>query len=76
VKGIRLRCRAHNQHTAERDFGTRHMNRFRKREKTGEKAPSRAPGGRRQQDLNPVALDSAPGDSGGLDSASTPSTLP
>ena len=52
VEGIRLRCRAHNQHTAERDFGTRHMNRFRKREKTGENAPTRAPGERRQQDLN------------------------
>lgn len=29
VAGITLRCRSHNQHQAERDFGTRHMARFR-----------------------------------------------
>ena len=31
VAGIRLRCRAHNQHAAERDFGKAHMERSRKR---------------------------------------------
>jgi len=31
IAGITLRCRAHNQHEARRDFGERHMNRFRKR---------------------------------------------
>lgn len=111
VEGIRLRCRAHNQHTAERDFGERHMNRFRKRAKPGAdadrkkaerrsgdaqrapargtlagsersagarairehearpgmNAPSRGPGGRRQQDLNPVVPDSTPAASGRLD---------
>jgi hypothetical protein len=30
VAGITLRCRAHNQRQAERDFGARHMARFRK----------------------------------------------
>jgi hypothetical protein len=32
VEGISLRCRAHNQHAACRDFGDRHMARFRGRQ--------------------------------------------
>ena len=31
VAGVTLRCRAHNQHQAEGDFGARHMARFQKR---------------------------------------------
>jgi hypothetical protein len=31
VDGITLRCRAHNRHSAVRDFGAEHMSRFRKR---------------------------------------------
>jgi hypothetical protein len=31
IDGITLRCRAHNQYEAERDFGTKHMQRFRGR---------------------------------------------
>jgi len=30
IDGITLRCRAHNQYEAERDFGAKHMARFRK----------------------------------------------
>ncbi|MFB3117853.1 MAG: HNH endonuclease, partial [Myxococcota bacterium] len=33
VDEITLRCRAHNQYEAERDFGVKHMERFRKRDK-------------------------------------------
>ena len=33
IDGITLRCRAHNQYEAERDFGVKHMERFRKRDK-------------------------------------------
>jgi hypothetical protein len=32
IEGITLRCRAHNQLRARRDFGERHMARFRKRQ--------------------------------------------
>ncbi len=32
IDGITLRCRAHNQYAAERDFGARHMKRFRTRD--------------------------------------------
>jgi hypothetical protein len=32
IDGITLRCRAHNQYEAERDFGAKHMQRFRRRE--------------------------------------------
>lgn len=31
IDGITLRCRAHNQYEAERDFGAKHMERFRRR---------------------------------------------
>jgi hypothetical protein len=31
IDGITLRCRAHNQYEAERDFGAKHMKRFRRR---------------------------------------------
>ena len=31
IDGITLRCRAHNQYEAERDFGAKHMQRFRGR---------------------------------------------
>jgi 5-methylcytosine-specific restriction endonuclease McrA len=32
IDGITLRCRAHNQHEAERDFGAKHMEHFCKRD--------------------------------------------
>jgi hypothetical protein len=32
IAGITLRCRAHNQQRARRDFGERHMARFRKQQ--------------------------------------------
>jgi len=35
VEEIRLRCRAHNQYAADRDFGRRHMDRFRSRSGNG-----------------------------------------
>jgi hypothetical protein len=34
VDGIELRCSAHNQYEARKDFGARHMARFRRREPT------------------------------------------
>ena len=60
VDGIALRCRAHNQYAACRDFGERHMARFRKQNEvvrgtatghTGIRGSNFEP----QQDLNPVA---------------------
>jgi len=64
IEGIRLRCRPHNQHTAARDFGERHMKRFRRRETTeASTAQETAPTGvrpRGQLDLNPVAAPLAP----------------
>jgi 5-methylcytosine-specific restriction endonuclease McrA len=39
VENIRLRCRAHNQHAAERAFGTEFMNR--KRQEAGGQVPKR-----------------------------------
>jgi hypothetical protein len=60
VEGIALHCRAHNQHQACRDFGQRHMGRFRKT-KNGPNAPSREgpvsrPAPECQLDLDPVGL--------------------
>jgi len=59
VSGISLRCRAHNQHAARRDFGERHMDRFRGRRANrvdaghdGSKGAHR--GGRPQLDLDQV----------------------
>jgi hypothetical protein len=34
IDGITLRCRAHNQYEAERDFGAKHMEHFRRRGKS------------------------------------------
>ncbi len=59
IEGIALRCRAHNQYQACRDFGERHMARFRTREQIepstapGEPASGSPPPGP-QLDLNPV----------------------
>ena len=60
VEGIALHCRAHNQHQACRDFGQRHMARFRKT-RNQPNTPSREepisrPACERQQDLDPVGL--------------------
>jgi len=59
VAGISLRCRAHNQHAARRDFGERHMDRFRgcsgKRMDAGSDGSDRVHhGGRPQLDLDQV----------------------
>jgi hypothetical protein len=52
---ITLRCRAHNQYEAERDFGAKHMRRFRRREQpqTAELLPQTA-------ELLPEAADLLP----------------
>jgi hypothetical protein len=62
IAGISLRCRAHDQHEARRDFGERHMDRFRKREEERvdtdpESLRCRNPADRPQRDLDPVARD-------------------
>ena len=57
--GIRLFCRAHNQHAARKEFGQRHMARFSRRSRTrcagsggpGEAAPAPVPSA--QLDLDP-----------------------
>jgi hypothetical protein len=64
VENIALRCRAHNQHEAELDFGTEHMTRFRRKTPAGNSrneaepradADSRAASGLNHQlDSNPV----------------------
>jgi hypothetical protein len=58
TEGIRLRCRAHNQHAARQDFGERHMARFRKGAGTangsGSDTPVRSPAPDPQLDSNPV----------------------
>ena len=59
VEGIALHCRAHNQHEACRDFGQRHMARFRKKIRTDQGTANGHAGIRgsnfeRQLDLNPV----------------------
>jgi hypothetical protein len=40
IEGISLRCRAHNQYEAERDFGAEHMNGFRERDRPGSASPA------------------------------------
>jgi hypothetical protein len=61
VEGIALRCRAHNQYEACRDFGQRHMARFRKRKDDQDTArrqsPSLGPAPEHHLDLNPVGPD-------------------
>ncbi len=59
INGIALRCRAHNQYEACRDFGERHMARFRTRERiepsaTPKKSVSGSSPRGPQLDLNPV----------------------
>jgi hypothetical protein len=56
VAGIALCCRAHNQHEAGRDFGERHMARFRGSARPAEPAPVQERSGRAphsQLDSNP-----------------------
>jgi hypothetical protein len=62
IAGISLRCRAHNQHEARRDFGERHMDRFRKREAKQvdtdpENSRCRNRSARPQRDLDPVEIE-------------------
>jgi hypothetical protein len=64
VEGIALRCRAHNQYEACRDFGQRHMARFRKKTRTNQSTAPGHAGNRgsnfeRQLDLDPVASDNS-----------------
>ena len=53
IEGITLRCRAHNQHAARKDFGDRHMTRF---ENPGGAGPASG-----QLDLDPVGSERAVG---------------
>ncbi|MEE8476265.1 MAG: hypothetical protein V3T01_12965, partial [Myxococcota bacterium] len=74
IEGITLRCRAHNQYQARRDFGERHMAQFRAHDRIESRTPLAEPTRNDlprepQLDLNPVALE-APSDS----LAQTPST--
>jgi hypothetical protein len=55
ASNIHLRCRSHNQHAAERDFGIPHMARFRKRKVALSETNGQA-GGQPQLDLDPVDL--------------------
>ena len=58
AEGVALRCRAHNQHAACRDFGERHMARFRKKKHEQGAARRETPRvgtpSERQLDLKPV----------------------
>jgi len=54
IENIALRCRSHNQHEAELDFGTAHMDRFR-RDATTEN--SRQGTGQRKDTASPESLD-------------------
>jgi len=59
---IGLRCRAHNQHAAELDFGAQHMVAYRKREvafAAGEADSKRVSDPGQQVDLNPVGVANA-----------------
>jgi hypothetical protein len=60
VEGIALHCRAHNQHEACRDFGQRHMARFRKTKNepntSSREEPISRPARERQLDLDPVGV--------------------
>jgi hypothetical protein len=63
VEGIALRCRAHNQYEACRDFGQRHMARFQKKKHeqdtpSGE-TPSPGSAPEHQLDLDPVGPDNS-----------------
>jgi hypothetical protein len=58
IGGISLRCRAHNRYEAERDFGTEHMNRFHKKDRSSLTTPTKNSDPltvtSSQLDLNPV----------------------
>ena len=60
IDGITLRCRAHNQYEAERDFGGKQMERFRRREQpeTAASLPDTNPAAAlpTELDLNPVGV--------------------
>ena len=59
---IGLRCRAHNQHAAELDFGAQHMVAYRKREvafAASEADSKRVSDPEQQVDLNPVGVANA-----------------
>ena len=51
IDAITLRCRAHNQYEAEREFGAEHMQRFRRRSQLSPSAALRS-----EQDSNPVGV--------------------
>ena len=64
VEGIALRCRAHNQYEACRDFGQRHMARFRNRKDDQDTAQRQSPSlgsapDEHLLDLNPVGPDNS-----------------